>query len=32
MKKLPKDVRDEIQGILTFTYGEFIRKKSYKII
>lgn len=30
MEKLPKDIRDEMQGILTFTYGKFIREKGIK--
>ena len=28
MEKLPKDVRDKIQGILTFTYAELVRNKT----
>lgn len=28
MQKLPKGVRDEMQGILTFTYGEFVQNKG----
>ena len=28
MKKLPKDVRDKVQGTLTFTYAELLRNKT----
>ena len=30
MDKLPKSKRDEMQGILTFTYGKFISEKGIK--
>lgn len=30
MDRLPKNVRDNMQGILTFTYGLFIDKKNVK--